>query len=378
MIWHFVSDEKFIDGFISNQAKMFPNVRNLYFTWAPTESSLIHIKSHNVVVLKENSKFEDVLRITKAKPTFAIFHGLFKQKHKMLLSIPSGIKTAWVFYGAEVFNRRENVNLFYGPKTRRLLERSLVHLAKNYIKLLNYYLEYFIFTSLKLKITSFWRAVHKIDYFAHWISDDYEFVVNRYCHKRMKYISFCYSNEIPAIQKSELKKYLLVGNSGAITNNHLDVFSEISDLDLVQFEKIIIPLSYSGPKWYVNIIKESAKKRFGEKAIILDSFITKKEYFHILSKVKLALMGHYRSQAGGNIRFFLKNGIDFALYPRNPIFRFCQRNGIKVKILPLSSNEISLSSSSGTTSNKLLQRRLFEDETLKRYYYNLLIGYEDS
>lgn len=106
--------------------------------------------------------------------------------------------------------------------------------------------------------------------------------------------------------KSKYKYVIQVGNSGDSTNNHLEIFEQLSKMNTEDF-CIIAPLSYGESK-YINEIILEGKKLLGEKFIPLKEFLKPEEYFEILKQVDVSIMNHNRQQASSNMTILLYLG----------------------------------------------------------------------
>lgn len=368
MIIHLSNDEKFIDDFIQNQNKYFPQVTNKYFAIAPNDT-FRHIKNPKVEQFNNGLTYHKLLEQFKEKPKAFIFHNLNRHYFNLINTIPKEISIAWIFYGTEIFGRGENQDLFWGPITKK----NYHPLAKVWLYRRLQYLMYYFDDKLSFRISPFLKAIHRIDYMAHWIKEDYKFIVNRYGLKKMNFIEFRYSIDMPQTDyEHRLKEDLMIGHSAAPTNNHLDIINELPKSFINHFKRIIIPLSYGGTPAYIRAVKKSASKKFGDKVIFLNTFLDKDTYFNMLSGVKLLIMAQYRSQGGSNIRFFLKNGTDLAFYEHNNMHKFYKQLGVKTHtIRSLKNNSFSFLLPKDHNRNKEITAELFQNDQIKTYYENL-------
>lgn len=372
MILHIVKDEKFIDGFIEYQKTFCPNIKNEYLAWPSKCGKLQNIKNKSVAVIDIHSVYSIIEYIKNKRPSKVIFHNLDKKNWPLVIKIPNEITIGWIFYGAEIFNRPENLGVFLGKKTLMFLKSSPRTLINHLLAQVKFFIENAIYKTTGLKISLFLKALHRVNFIAHWIEEDYEFIKRKYSLKALKFVNFCYSNETLGSIENKSKKNLLIGNSAAFTNNHLDIITKIPLTFSDQFNKIIFPLSYSGSAHYKNVVKNAAKSKFGDKAVILDTFINKEEYFKLLSSVKLAIMGSYRSQGGGNIRFFLKNEIDLMLSEKNNIYKFYKNHSANLHLVESISDGFCFFSEEKKQKNKNLVMQLFEGKKIKDYYEAIL------
>ena len=95
---------------------------------------------------------------------------------------------------------------------------------------------------------------------------------------------------------------ILLGNSGNISNNHLDALCVLSE-SKIAINQIVIPMSYSGKADYVEEVKNYGVKLFGQHAIkILDHWLPYEEYKEIMQACGTVMLYHIRQQAVGNFR----------------------------------------------------------------------------
>ncbi len=129
------------------------------------------------------------------------------------------------------------------------------------------------------------------------------------------------------LRKNKKDFFLLIGNSGAPTNNHLDILIRLSKLKEQNF-KIVCPLSYGTFKYINKIIKEG-KIIFGNRFIPLTQFLKPERYFKILEAIDLAIMYHNRQQGRGTINILFQLGIPICM-KKTSLFFYYQENNISV------------------------------------------------
>ena len=118
-------------------------------------------------------------------------------------------------------------------------------------------------------------------------------------------------------------KLLLLGNSGAPTNNHLDIMIRLSKMKEQNF-KIICPLSY-GPPIYIKKIIEKGKMFFGDRFVPLLDFLNPDKYFGILKQIDLAIMYHNRQQGMGNVQILVYLGKPICMKKTSGFFYLVER-----------------------------------------------------
>ncbi|EKO3899249.1 TDP-N-acetylfucosamine:lipid II N-acetylfucosaminyltransferase, partial [Vibrio metschnikovii] len=129
------------------------------------------------------------------------------------------------------------------------------------------------------------------------------------------------------------KVNIQVGNSADPTNNHEQIFNELSKLDVInKVEKIYCPLSY-GNLVYAQHIKELGIKMFGEKFYPLMNFMPLHDYEAILDNIDIAIFAHERQQAMGNTINLLGRGKK--VYMRDDTSSYALFNKLGVIVFPL-------------------------------------------
>lgn len=169
--------------------------------------------------------------------------------------------------------------------------------------------------------------------------------------------------------------FIMVGHSGSLENNHLDVFDTLAGL-LGDKEKMVFsPLSYGNPD-YIQRVIESGTSKFRDNFLPQVDFIPREQYYRRLREVGFAIFNHKIQQAFGNILALIFLGVKVYLNEENPVFFQLKNWGIIVKDYktitledlgtPLNDQEIVL--------NRAIIRRLFSEEKINGYYAQLLLS----
>lgn len=124
---------------------------------------------------------------------------------------------------------------------------------------------------------------------------------------------------------------LLVGNSSSASNNHLEIFELLKGLDL-QERRIIVPLSY-GDATYRDAIIQVGRSIFGEQFVPIVDFMTLPEYNALIATCSIAIMGHRRQQAVGNIATMLHKGARIFLDDTTTTYQFLTTRGAVISKL---------------------------------------------
>lgn len=129
-----------------------------------------------------------------------------------------------------------------------------------------------------------------------------------------------------ARQSDEIK--ILIGNSAAVTNNHLDALKLLEKFKEEDF-KLIVPLSYGGTQSYIDEVIQYGKDTFGDKFVPILDYMSLDEYQNMMTDIKIAMFPLHRQQAMGNINFLIRCGIKVYLYQGEPLERYYCSLGIK-------------------------------------------------
>jgi hypothetical protein len=124
---------------------------------------------------------------------------------------------------------------------------------------------------------------------------------------------------------------ILVGNSAAFTNNHIDAL-EVLRKEALEDLRLLIPLNY-GDMIYGDIVEEFVNDKFGKKAVCLREFLSFGIYVEMLETCELAIMPHIRQQAIGNIVKLLLQGTHIYFHPKSSIYQFLSKEGFVVATL---------------------------------------------
>jgi hypothetical protein len=149
--------------------------------------------------------------------------------------------------------------------------------------------------------------IKKIPVIACFIKGDYEIAKQVYKTNALyKYVvypiptDFQYLATLKKTGRNFNGNTILLGNSAADTNQHIEILKILSrfrDRDL----KIICPLSYAGQENYIQNVISYGTSIFGSKFIPILDMMTPEEYSNLISSVDIAIMNHQRQQGLGNV-----------------------------------------------------------------------------
>lgn len=310
-ILHIMHDEKFIDIFVD---KFFEDgmVNTIIILKDNIRYQGKHINSIIKIVPFSAPYFE--LSKSQSKYDFIFLYNLDYEKAFLVNHIFNGglPKLIWNFFGTEIYNNTSFpfFKNLYSPNTRKLITNNIIF---NYKKPLRY-IKYFIkgrSTPSKEVI----RAMKKITYLAWYSEEEYEYLKKK-VDFLPPFLQYPLDNIVPKlVQRGPTSCYnILLGNSSAPENNHLDILLFLEDLGFKG--KVIIPFSYGGNMAYkVNLRNRS--KLINLQLKFLEDFLQYYEYISEISNCQIAIYNSFRQMAIGNILISIKNGSKIYLSERN-------------------------------------------------------------
>lgn len=166
---------------------------------------------------------------------------------------------------------------------------------------------------------------------------------------------------------------VLIGNSAAPTNNHLDVLEELRRAPESP-KNIIIPLSY-GLSGIAKSVQKFAVLNFGSAVEPIVDFMPAQAYFDRLNRCEFVVMGHMRQQALGNLKWAFYTLRTVYLWEGSDVYEYLNAQGFVIRTIdsieqrgltPILTEELE--------SNKALAKRnflnFFEPEVLATFFGN--------
>jgi len=326
MILHILPDDKFIDFVILHFEELNPGGN--IFIINKKGKKLKYIKQNEKVKIISNKKLLSTLFLKNlSKFSLIIIHQLSKVHAQMVIKSNINVPIIWVVWGADLYNTHPIlVNNLLFNKTKSI-ENKVLPIKKK----LRYLLERF-----RLIHECYYyqqSAIKKITHIAPVISEDFNLIKVLYNAPNLQLINFSFEYyEEDHLSESEIfetiRENILLGNSAAITNNHLEIIDLLRNLNLGE-RKIITPLSYGNPK-YAKLINRYGCEILKSNFMPLNSFIEKKEYYNLISSCGYMIMNHKRQQGVGNINQALFKGIRVFLNKQNPLYSAYLKIGYQI------------------------------------------------
>ncbi|MGC6424330.1 MAG: TDP-N-acetylfucosamine:lipid II N-acetylfucosaminyltransferase [Lentimonas sp.] len=155
---------------------------------------------------------------------------------------------------------------------------------------------------------------------------------------------------------------VLVGNSGDPNSNHFDAFLWLSEQEVVNDCKIIVPLSYGGTESYRQKVIEYGRQLFGDRFTPLLEFIPYDSYLELMASCGCVVMNHKRQQGAGNILRAAAMGATVCLQSSTTVAKGLLRMGVEIRSVGSGSNTLKLLSQDARRENMKLCREIFSRE----------------
>lgn len=347
MNYHFMIDEKFVDGFIADSERVSAGKNVYVFTFAePPE----YVRSKRGIFAPYSSDVFENLKREIHKGDRVFIHWLHDDAARFISTLPSEVEVGAFFWGGDFVD-----DPFYFHKEKLLGPRSL--------KLYNSKFEYPLFVTknpfsllqrVRFRCFQFkdeqnrrrdlkQAAVQRLDYLFHWNPLDHKVVERLYGAKiesRFFFYDVGLDEEISALENPYIVRNrptrIWLGNSSSISNNHLEAIDFLSRYKEEDLE-IFCPLSY-GEQKYGDVIQKAGERAIGSKFIALREFLERKAYYDLMDRVDVVVMNHQRTQAAGNIWAFLKMGKKIYMNRESTLYQLLKSAGVEV--FPLSNTGV--------------------------------------
>lgn len=332
---HICNGDKFTSQFVELMNSERIKGNHLYFI-AEREVKYPIPDAVNVIYLKDfQNRLNGLIHLMwlMNKSSSIIIHGLFGKIIYILFSQPWLLKKCrWVIWGGD---------LYIHLKPKGNLIEKFEEFARKFV-------------------------IARLGYIQYWIKGDYEFAKAWY-GTRAKFVECLMypSNTFTPMYFPRTKKdrlTILVGNSADPSNNHIEVFTKLKEIDDGSM-LIICPLSYGDMK-YADTITVYGKELFAERFLSLRDYMSLDEYRKILFDIDIAIFAHKRQQALGNTISLL--GYGKKVYMRDDVTPWQTFHGMGLTIFPLHSLNLSPISETDSLKNTSIISNGFSKHVLVR------------
>lgn len=322
---HLVNDEKIINRTIDVFEEVFPE-ENLFVVTNKTTSFKWVKKGINVL-----SRTEFLARKNEYSFTEIYIHLLNRRKMDIVNSLSlETVSVYWIIWGLDLYNK------LLAPKGFRMLDTSTLYYMRSRSGLKRLWFPLKEWQQKRVASQTVRFIKEKVDYIVTDTTDnDYQYLMKYYPELKCKPWKDFFYYPLDVILGQDLLNSqvtgtdIMIGNSASTTNNHEYVLNILSKLDISE-RRVVVPLSYSGKKEYVESVIQTGKRLLGENFIPLLNFMPLVEYNNLQASICVALFGNWRQEAIGNIIVALYLGAKVFLSSVNPVYEWAQSHGLIV------------------------------------------------
>ncbi len=121
---------------------------------------------------------------------------------------------------------------------------------------------------------------------------------------------------------------MIIGNSRAYYNNHLDILEVVERCKLDKKINIKLLFNYGAEDAYTHKVREKVGNM--ERVALLDTFIPPHEFIDFYGPVAAFVNNSYRQLALGNIFLALHKGVKVYLNKKNPTYTWFKEEGLYI------------------------------------------------
>jgi len=347
-IIHLVPDEKFIDVVIRMFDACRQDVDSRYYCMSETlsNSDLKFIKQKERIQVVNFFEMKVILQNVN-EYDLVFLHSLivvnysgslfFGGLDNIIRKLPKDVKVMWASWGADLYSGSfPLVRLdLLAPKTRTQYLKPgvlrLIHSCAHYVR-------------FKKNI----RLLRRIDYCSTVLPYEYDLLKSQRPFLKAKQVPFHYSDpkkyiNMPRyVPQPEKDCNILLGNSSAITCNHLDVLCRLNKIKLGS-KKVYVPLSY-GNKRNALFVCEQGERLLSSNFEPLLDFMPYEQYQKIFDSCSSAIYANIRQQAMGNIHLAFRKGLKVFFSEKASFIEHFQNRGYKFFLIEKDLNEEELNS----------------------------------
>jgi hypothetical protein len=324
---HLIFNDKFFDPAYQAFEKYYPG-DNLFLCLTSIKDDKIY-SQHNNILYSSLGTFKGLELAIKTFERY-LFRNIFihnadnlKIDYVLHLKRHYSFKIYWIFFGADLHGVLEDMGRLDALDNNKLINKETGFLTKAkggyqvvlrmliYKKMYNY------------SFSEFCRAV---DYFCFWNEFDYK-LLNDNFNTQATFKNFFYLGLLPQptlFDYAIAKNKILVNHNASPYGNHQTILSRLKSLNVT--DEIICPISYGDIK-NAKKIKKIGSTLFKENIIFIENFLSKDEYFELVSSAKVAIFGHRRQEAGANIFAMILNGSKVFLRNDNSVLSWLKLRG---------------------------------------------------
>lgn len=339
MLLHLVPDNnfQFINAAIDSFESVYPKKNKFLVGIRSNDYKFNYIHQRDKVFFApyESREYYNLIGdITQYKAV--LLHYLDKPKLKIIKGSQGNINFVWISWGADIYSRLPQWKYpLLGSEEKKVIAKIKSSSVLEYKIRISFLFNFVVNLWTQVKLAKFKKNIKKIKYYSTIIPNERE-IVEDFFKINAKYVRFSYGsndnfdkNKISNLNNNITETNILIGNSGAPTNNHVEIINILSRKNL-SGKKVIAPLNYGGNKEYIKYINDLGIEKFGNSFVPLLKYLDKSEYFDIIATCSVCIMNHSRQQAMGNNIFMLAKGAKVFLSENNPAYYYFKDMGVAI------------------------------------------------
>lgn len=313
-IAHIHTDPKFIGDVNRYNHKFFDN-----YIIAIGDSILNRIpEGFNVYYFKQDSNSIQKIAEQAKEYDLVIFVNLTMYCRKILKLLPSNIFVMWRFFGHELYSQRLDLTL--SNRTKRVAKGEYEVFEKKNLK---DYLYFFRKTASRIRDLQQWSK--KVNYIQLYSKEEHKFLKKHWIFIP-KLFQLGMSSVLPELKPK--KKFILLGNSRNVNNNHLDILDFLKTSKNRNPYQVKMFLNYGHKRNYFNAVVEEIKV-IPQVNPVYD-FLPRKEFNQIFEEASALVLNCYRQRALANIFAGIKMGCKIYLNKKNITKKWLKNEGFKI------------------------------------------------
>jgi len=374
-IIHIFDDEKFVDNAIRIFEDSIPDKSRYIVITQSQSANLKFVKSPKTAtcVIKNTTGYRALAEeICQSEDKIVFLHALNESKQRLVKLLSKDVIKVWFIWGYDLYNHWKPLKFgIYEKDTLKFINRNL-----GFKSLL---LNTFFYQYKFYKFFKFSKSIYKTNYFD--VIQDINIAVPvlpsemKYVNDinpNLKFAPFAYLNLNQAlgenINSNTLESVnILVGNSAAQTNNHIEAFKTLSRIDLGN-RKVIVPLSYGGGGDYLKLVLQKGKELLGDNFSPITDFLTLEEYNQLILSCGYAIFNHIRQQAVGNIIAMGYFGTKIFFNKKGVTYNYFGSLGMEIFTLDMINNATLNShlSEEGMKKNQEILKSQYSEESVRK------------
>ena len=358
MILQITFDDKFVDYVIEQFHDYSSECRIVLLTYNP--NNIRYATKVKNIITYGTTEYYDLLE-SLHQYSAVIMHGLFDyMQYEIVRRLPKEVKLAWVLWGSEIYSRSENKYKCLAKYTR-------------FIYTIHKFINKYIKGKLDINNDVPLDILKRVDYL---LGTSIELFNDAkiYLKDTVKHLRYSYYTVEEIIGSDLIDKYaygnnLIVGNSSAIENNHIEILSMLNKIKPYNGVSFYFPLSY-GEVWIRNLVNKIGRFFCGSRFVPLLDFMDRYKYNELMLSCSAYIANHHRPNAFGNILTALWLGLRVFVSERNIQTTFLKRMGLCVNIIERDLKNATLPLAT-LTNEEILKNRMIIEKNFGKEQMNI-------